>query len=78
MLGASLADAFEGEPVTEWIGARHLSRRSRRRLMFILDLEVQVFPNGGWVVTADDGQGGLAGVCLSLCRRRSKTEQFRR
>ena len=52
--------------MTEWIGARHLSRRSRRQLMFMLDLEVQVFPNGGSVVTADDGQRGLAGVCLSL------------
>jgi GNAT superfamily N-acetyltransferase len=66
LLGASLADAFEGEPVTEWIGAQHMGRRSRRQLMFMLDLEVQVFPNGGSVVTVDDGQGGLAGVCLSL------------
>lgn len=49
-----------------WIGARQLNRRSRRQLMFMLDLEVQVFPNGGSVVTADDGHRGLAGVCLSL------------
>ncbi len=66
LLSACLAEAFEGEPVTEWIGARHLNRRSRRQLMFMLDLEVQVFPNGGSAVTADDGHRGLAGVCLSL------------
>lgn len=66
LLSATLTEAFDGEPVTEWIGAQHLGRSSRRRLMFALDLEVQVFPNGGSVVTADDGNGGLAGVCLSL------------
>jgi ribosomal protein S18 acetylase RimI-like enzyme len=65
-VSAALTQAFEGEPVTEWMLPQRTRRRARRELMFTLDLRIYVLPHGGQVTTADDGPRGLVGACLTL------------
>ena len=65
-MSAALTQAFDGEPVTEWMLPQRARRQGRRELMFALDLQVYVLPGGGQVTTADDGPGGLVGACLTL------------
>ncbi len=65
-VSAALTRAFEGEPVTEWMLPQRTRRRSRRELMFALDLRIFVLPHGGLVTTADDDHRGLVGACLTL------------
>lgn len=65
-LSVALTQAFDAEPVTEWMLPQRTRRRARRELMFTLDLEIYVLPHGGLVSSADDDQGDLVGACLAL------------
>jgi GNAT superfamily N-acetyltransferase len=65
-VSAALTQAFDGEPVTEWMLPQRFRRRARRELMFTLDLQLYVLPHDGQVTTADDGPRGLVGACLTL------------
>ena len=65
-LSAALAQAFASDPVMNWLLPQRTRRTARRELMFTLELEAYVLPQGGLVLTADDGRGGLAGGCLAL------------
>src|ERR1700742_971656 len=65
-LAMAMTKAFAGEPVSEWMLPQRTRRRSRRRLMFRLELETYIFPQGGLVTTADSEDGGLVGACFTL------------
>jgi RimJ/RimL family protein N-acetyltransferase len=65
-LSAALAQAFVSDPVMNWLLPQPTRRVARRELMFTLELQTYVLPQGGLVSTADDGRGGLAGGCIAL------------
>ena len=68
-LCTALALAFADELITNWMMPQRTRRRSRRELMFMMELTTYVLPNGGLTVTLDDDDddgGGLAGGCMSL------------
>lgn len=65
-LSAALAQAFVSDPVVEFLLPQRTRQAARRELMFTLEMQTYVLPQGGLMFTADDGAGGLAGGCLAL------------
>jgi GNAT superfamily N-acetyltransferase len=65
-LSGVLAQAFLGEPVTEWMMPQRTRRKTRRELLYRVELQSYVLPQEGLVTTADDRDGGLVGACLAL------------
>jgi ribosomal protein S18 acetylase RimI-like enzyme len=65
-LSVVLTQAFMGEPVTEWMMPQRFRRKTRREQLYRVELESYILPQEGLVTTADDGDGGLVGGCLTL------------
>jgi ribosomal protein S18 acetylase RimI-like enzyme len=66
-LSRALAQAVLTDAVFAWMIPQRLRRLKRRELMFRLELETYVLPQGGLVHTVDNpGGNGLAGACLTL------------
>lgn len=64
-LGGALARSFATEPVVNWLVPQHARRTARRELMFRLEMQTYLLPQGGAAFTADD-HDGLVGGCLVL------------
>jgi GNAT superfamily N-acetyltransferase len=64
-LSEALARSFATDPVVNWLAPQHIGRTARRELMFRLEMQAYVLPQGGTAFTADD-HDGLVGGCLVL------------
>lgn len=65
-LSAALARAFATEPVVNWLVPQRIRRIDRRELMFTLEMQTYLLPQGGVAFVADDDSDGLVGGCLVL------------
>lgn len=66
-VSAALADGFTGEAVTRWLLPQRTRRKARLRLLFRVEMEALVLPQGGIVFTSEGAHGdGLVGGCVVL------------